>query len=246
MPRLKRYFLPGQVCHITHRCHDRRFLLRCERDRRRYRWWLWEGLQRYCASLLGFSLTSNHVHLLLYAHDGQCISNLVQLVHSRVAQEWVRRKEGSGAFWADRFHATLVESGEHLWRCLLYIELNMVRAGAVDHPGAWRWCSYSELRSGRRRHQVLDVSVLLKLLSCPDLETFKRNQDAGIELMLLEDKRKRNPIWTECAAVGSEPFVRRSASTMKHRQEWQYQLDDSDGNHTWSVRESFGDYNKGF
>ncbi|RPJ59179.1 MAG: hypothetical protein EHM23_15020 [Acidobacteria bacterium] len=28
MPRSNRYILPGYIYHVTHRCHDRRFLLK--------------------------------------------------------------------------------------------------------------------------------------------------------------------------------------------------------------------------
>ena len=31
------------------------------------------------------------------------------------------------AFWEDRYHATAIESDDHLHRCLVYIDLNMVR-----------------------------------------------------------------------------------------------------------------------
>ena len=34
-----------------------------------------------------------------------------------------------GAFWEDRYHATVIEKGEHLLRCIVYIDMNMVRAG---------------------------------------------------------------------------------------------------------------------
>ena len=37
MPRANRYILPRQIYHITHRCHDRAFLLRFTRDRSAYR-----------------------------------------------------------------------------------------------------------------------------------------------------------------------------------------------------------------
>ena len=33
MPRANRYFLPGYVWHITHRCHKREFLLKCAQVR---------------------------------------------------------------------------------------------------------------------------------------------------------------------------------------------------------------------
>jgi len=36
MPRAKRIYTPGDVLHITHRCHKKDFLLKFRRDRDRY------------------------------------------------------------------------------------------------------------------------------------------------------------------------------------------------------------------
>ena len=43
-----------------------------------------------------------------------------------------------GAFWEDRYHATAIDADDHLNRCLVYIDLNMVRAGVVNHPAKWK------------------------------------------------------------------------------------------------------------
>jgi hypothetical protein len=56
---------------------------------------------------------------------------------------------GGMRFWGDNFHATLVEDGAYLWRCLCYIELNMVRCGRVAHPREWDWLGYPEIRDWR-------------------------------------------------------------------------------------------------
>lgn len=40
MSRPNRHFLPGQLWHITHRCHEKAFLLKFPRDLRRYLRWL--------------------------------------------------------------------------------------------------------------------------------------------------------------------------------------------------------------
>lgn len=37
MPRANRHFLPNHVWHLTHRYHEKAFLLKFARDRRRYR-----------------------------------------------------------------------------------------------------------------------------------------------------------------------------------------------------------------
>ena len=51
----------GGFFHVTHRCHDREFLLRFVRDRNAYRSKLLEHLKLYDISLLDYCITSNHV-----------------------------------------------------------------------------------------------------------------------------------------------------------------------------------------
>jgi hypothetical protein len=60
------------------------------------------------------------------------IAHSVQLIAGRTAQEYNHRKRRQGAFWEDRYHATAIETDGHLHRRLVYIALNMVRAGVVD------------------------------------------------------------------------------------------------------------------
>ena len=79
-------------------------------------------------------LTSNHIHLLVKDTGRDVIAQSMQLIAGRTAQEYNQRKNRQGAFWEDRYHATAIEADEHLHRCLVYIDLNMVRAGVVNHP----------------------------------------------------------------------------------------------------------------
>ena len=53
MPRANRYFLPGHVWHITHRCHKKEFLLKFAKDRKRWLHWLFdlEGTLPFIPSL---------------------------------------------------------------------------------------------------------------------------------------------------------------------------------------------------
>ncbi|MCK5255634.1 MAG: hypothetical protein KAQ81_06395, partial [Deltaproteobacteria bacterium] len=40
-----------------------------------------------------------------------------------------------------------VENGSHLIKCLVYIDLNMVRAGVVQHPSEWPFSGYNEIHN---------------------------------------------------------------------------------------------------
>ena len=135
MPRANRHYIPGYVWHITHRCHKKEFLLKFARDRRRYLQWPFEAKKRYGLSVLNYTVTSNHVHLLVRDNgERDVIPNSIQLIAGRTGQEFNQRKNRKGAYWEDRYHATAVETDSHLIQCLLYMDLNMVRAGVVCHP----------------------------------------------------------------------------------------------------------------
>ena len=62
-------------------------------------------------------------------------------------------RPGSGE---DRYHATAVERGEDLARCMVYIDTNMVRAGVVSHPSEWSFSGYNEIQEPRRKNVLID------------------------------------------------------------------------------------------
>jgi putative transposase len=156
-----------------------------------------------------------------------------------VGRQHRRRKGQSGAFWTDRCHLTMVETGVHLWRCLLYIELNMVRAGVVDHPAEWLWCSYAELRGGRQRRRLLDTDALLRAVGAECLEDFLRQQDHDVREALAVGALERQPYWTESVAVGSERYVQEMASRVEGRQTLSLEpVASVGGESVWMVREA--------
>jgi putative transposase len=93
----------------------------------------------------------------------------MQLVAGRCAQEYNERKKRKGAFWQDRYHAAAIETGRHLVRCLVYVDLNMVRAGAVKHPCEWKFGGYNEIQSPRRKCVLIAYEKLSALNWLSDL-----------------------------------------------------------------------------
>ena len=150
MPRARRHYIPGYVWHIIHRCHKKEFLLKFARDRQRWIYWLFEAKKRFGLCVLNYMVTSNHIHLLVIddGHDA-VISKFMQLVAGRTAQKYNQRKKRKGAFWEDRYHATAIERDVHLVRCLVYIDMNMVRTGVVSHPSEWKFCGFNEIQNPR-------------------------------------------------------------------------------------------------
>ena len=69
MARANRLRVDGGVFHLTHRCHNRAFLLKFARDRDAYRAKVREHLRQFDVSVLDYCVTSNHVHLLVDASE---------------------------------------------------------------------------------------------------------------------------------------------------------------------------------
>ena len=208
MPRANRHYIPGYVWHITHRCHKREFLLKFARDRRRWMAWLFEARKRYGLSILNYIVTSNHIHLLVSGDgDRDTIPRSIQLLAGKTGQEYNLRKKRKGAFWEDRYHATAVELDVHLARCMVYIDMNMVRAGVVNHPEEWAFCGYNEIQHPPKRYALIDTAKVVALLQMSDFEELQKSRKHWIEEALEAENNGRESKWTESVAVGSKGFV---------------------------------------
>jgi hypothetical protein len=62
-------------------------------------------------------------------------------------------------------HATAVSSDRHLIQCIAYIDLNMVRAGVVNHPSEWNFGGYNEIQKPRERYALIDYKRLMELVA---------------------------------------------------------------------------------
>ena len=242
MPRANRSFIPGHIWHVTHRAHKQEFLLRFRKDKRCWTRWAIEAKRRYGLAILNFMITSNHVHLLVMALAStarsakgvpgvrgaarSCLafSRALQLIESRVAETYNARKGRDGAFWDDRYHATAIETGLQLARCLTYIDMNMVRAGVVGHPRDWPWCGYHELGREvegppveRRRSFVVDTEALLDLVGVPDPAALLARRSEWIDAAIRKGRLEREAFWTESVAVGSEGFLEAFQSQIGRR-----------------------------
>lgn len=241
MPRSTTYLQSGYTYHLTHRCHDRRFLLGYARDRNMYREWLRQGVRRHGVSVYGYCITDNHVHVVAHADDRESISAVMHLAAGSTAKQYNIRKERMGAMWEHPFHCTKVQDGTHLLRCLVYVDLNMVRAGVVHHPRDWKWCGYHELTGRRTRYRILDVPRLISSLGYADLETFRSRYEEMITERIQKDPR-REPCWTEAIAVGSKDYVEEAQARCTYRRRTDLYTIASEDDAGWILREPDGAY----
>lgn len=248
MARAHRHFVSGHIWHLTHRCHKREFLLKFAKDRHRFLQWLYEARKRYGLVVLNYTVTSNHIHLLVYDDDTSGpdgIARSVQLVAGRTGQEFNQRKKRKGAYWEDRYHATVIEDGEHLLRCIVYIDLNMVRAGVVAHPEQWPHGGYNEIQNPRRKCILIDYDSLYRLSGFDDYADFKNAHRKWVNAEIAKAALKRQPQWSEAICIGSESFVASLKEKMKAMAIGR-RLKSSHGPDSFELREAVAAYNPHF
>lgn len=169
---------------------------------------LYKAKRRYGLVVLDYIITSNHIHLLV-SDDGDrdTIPKSMQMLAGQTGQEYNRRKKRQGAYWEDRYHATAVESGTHLLKCLVYVDLNMVRTGVVSHPSEWSWSGYNEIQNQKQRYAIINYKRLSNLLGLVSVEKLKELHKKWLAESLKADRHKRERKWSRDVAVGSEHYI---------------------------------------
>ena len=206
MARAVRHYIPGYVWHITHRCHKREFLFK------------FQAKKRYGLKVLNYTVTSNHIHILVYDDNNQnIIPSSIKLTAGCTGQSYNKRKNRKGSFWEDRYHATAVQQDQHLVQCMLYIDLNMVRAGVVDHPKEWHANGYNEIMQPKNRYCIIDYQSLRRFLKIDNEEDLRQMYKGWVDTALAESKSKWSGKWTESIAVGERDFVEKVKDRLGYR-----------------------------
>jgi putative transposase len=245
MPRAKRFFLPGFIYHITHRCHDRAFLLKYPYEKQRWMYWISCGIKKYRLKVLNYCVTNNHIHLIVHPEKSRtAIAKTMHLVAGRVGQEYNERKGRKGAFWEDRYHATAIQSQQHLLRCMHYVDLNMVRAGVVNHPAKWSFCGFAEMTTSMTSSPIINKPNLLASAGIDSWGEFIALYHKGVESALTGKGLTRDDRWTRSIAVGDRSFVEGIKEQLAHRAKFRETENESMGDDadTWILRESAASY----
>jgi putative transposase len=111
---------------------------------------------------------------------GEVIPKSMQSVVGRMAQEFNLRKNRNGAFREDRYHATAIDNDRHLLQCLKYDDLNMVRAGVVNHPKEWIDSDYNKIQNPKQRYNLIDFTRLPILFGYDSLKEFQKHHKLWI------------------------------------------------------------------
>lgn len=154
MARLPRLTVPGYPHHIIQRGNNRQAIFAGAGDYELLLGLLAENAHKHQVAVHGYVLMSNHFHLLATPETAEGIPQMMQAVGRRYVRNFNLRQARTGTLWEGRYRSTLIQAERHLLNCMVYMDLNPVRAGMVADPADYPWSSYAH-HIGRRHDKLV-------------------------------------------------------------------------------------------
>ena len=145
MSRLPRLTVPGYPHHVIQRGNNRQPIVVDDADRQRLLDDLAEHARAHGVAVHAYVLMSNHLHLLVTPEAADSVPLMMQGVGRAYVRYFNRRHGRSGTLWEGRYRSTLIEAERHLLACMVYIDLNPVRAGMVATAADYPWSSHGHM-----------------------------------------------------------------------------------------------------
>jgi len=143
MARLPRLTLAGYPHHVIQRGNNRQVIFVDRQDFETMLALLAENAQKFAVAIHAYVLMDNHFHLLATPATADALPLMMQAVGRSYVRYFNQRHGRSGTLWEGRYRSTLIETERYLLACMVYIDLNPVRAGMVALPAAWPWSSHA-------------------------------------------------------------------------------------------------------
>ena len=159
MPRRARSIQGGLVYHVLNRSNGRLPLFRKEADYAAFERVIEESHAREPLRILAYSVMPTHWHWVVWPEPGadQQVSEFFRWLTVTHTQRWHAHyhTSGTGHLYQGRFKAFPVETDEHLYTVLRYVERNPVRANLVACAEEWRWSSAWRFYQGEAASRAL-------------------------------------------------------------------------------------------
>ena len=142
MARLHRLTVPGYPHHLIQRGNNRQPIVADPADYRILLDLLAENSHKFQVQVHAYVLMTNHFHLLATPATQEGLPLLMQAVGRRYVRHFNRQQGRTGTLWEGRYRSTLIQADRHLLACMVYVDLNPVRAGLVAAAKDYPWSSH--------------------------------------------------------------------------------------------------------
>jgi phage terminase large subunit-like protein len=100
---------------------------------------------------------------------------------------------------------------------MVYIDLNMVRAGVVKHPEEWPFGGYRYILSPPKRYRLTNNKRLMQLMNIREVDGLRETYRKWVDFAIAQGDIKRQPQWTASIAVGDKVYVEKVKDQMGYK-----------------------------
>lgn len=141
MSRKPREFLNTNFFHIMLQGINKEYILEDEMCKKVYLKLLYQNYQKFNNEIISFCIMDNHLHIINYVDKVENMSNLMKYVNGEYAQFYNKLKNRVGPVFRDRFKSQPIEDEGYLYRCILYVHNNPIKAGITDKLDTYKFSS---------------------------------------------------------------------------------------------------------
>jgi len=159
MARLPRLTLPGFPHHVIHRGNNRQAIFLDRADFEAMLVLLDENARKFQVAVHAYVLMDNHFHLLATPSTDDGLPQMMQSIGRSYVRYFNQRHRRTGTLWEGRYRSTVIEAERYLLACMVYIDLNPVRAGIATRAADYPWSSHGHWL-GLRTDKLLTTHAL--------------------------------------------------------------------------------------
>jgi putative transposase len=154
MARLPRLALADHVHHVIQRGNNRQPIFVHTADYEAMLGYVDAHARTFGVAVHAYVLMENHFHLLLTPRSAEALPRMMQAVGRSYVRYFNAAHGRSGTLWEGRYRSTVLEAQRYLLPCMVYLDLNPVRAGTVAHARDYAWSSHMHY-VGARQDRIL-------------------------------------------------------------------------------------------
>jgi len=143
MARLPRLTLLGHLHHVIQRGNNRQPIFQDGEDFHTMLALLADNALQHGVAVHAYVLMDNHFHLLVTPATDDGLPKMMQAVGRRYVQYFNRRHARTGTLWEGRYRSTVLQPDKYMLPCMVYLDLNPVRAGLVANAADYPWSSHA-------------------------------------------------------------------------------------------------------
>ncbi len=167
MARLPRISIAGYPQHVVQRGNNRQSIFASTADYEFMLDLLCESAAKFDVAVHSYVLMGNHFHLLATPQDAKGLPQMMQAVGRSYVRRFNDANGRSGTLWEGRYKSTLVQTERYLLACMVYIDLNPVRAGMVAQARDYPWSGHGHYIGQRTDKLISPHSLYWSLGNTP-------------------------------------------------------------------------------